>query len=155
MVARLAQQNKRHKIQDMKRDLILSLTLSAILICCCQCAKRIYIPVEKYSEKTDTLYRNILRSDSIYIKDSVVIERKNDTIRIERWRDRWRNSIMHSDSVRIIHDSIHVKEPYPVEVVKEIAKPLQKWQKILQLIGLIASIFLIIKIYQNLLPGKN
>lgn len=133
----------------MKRYFILSLTLCIILICCCRCTKRIYVPVEKYSEKTDTLYRNILRSDSIYIRDSVVIEHKNDTIRIERWRDRWRNSFTRSDSVRIVHDSIRIKEPYPVEVVKEVAKPLNRWQKILQLIGLIACVLLIIRIYNR------
>lgn len=133
----------------MKKYLILSITISAIIICCCQCTKRIYVPVENYTEKTDTLYRNIVSKDSVYIRDSVVIMHHNDTVRIERWRDRWINSFKLSDSIRIVHDSIRVKEPYPVEVVKEVAKPLNIWQKILQLIGLIACILLIIRIYNR------
>lgn len=149
MVAWMAQQNKRYKIQGMKKYCLLSITLSVILIFFSQCTKRIYIPVENYTERTDTLYRNILRSDSIYIRDSVVIEHKNDTIRIERWRDRWSNNIRHSDSVRIVHDSVRIEQPYPVEIVKEVSKPLQKWQKILQLIGVFSCVLLIIYAYKN------
>lgn len=130
----------------MKRYIILCVALIGVLICCCRCTKRIYVPVEKFTERRDTLYRNIIRSDSVYVRDSTVIEHKNDTVRIERWRDRWRNSLIRSDSVRIVRDSVRIPQPYPMEVIKEVPKPLKRWQQILQFIGLIVCVFLIIKI---------
>lgn len=86
-----------------------------------------YVPVEsvrtEYSEK--------LLRDSIYHVDSVLVYSKGDTLTITKtrykYRDRW-----HRDSV-YVRDSIQV--PYPVEVVKEVARPLQPLQKILMWIG--------------------
>ena len=78
------------------------------------CTKHVYVPVE--TTKSDTVYLNRVQLDSIYMRDSVFIEKSGDTIRefqykyIYRFKDR-------IDTLYISNtDSIQV--PYPVEVVK-------------------------------------
>lgn len=88
------------------------------------CAKTVYVPVE--SIKTE--YRDIIKSDSIIITDSLFFREKGDTILITRWRTEYRDRLR-IDSI-MIRDSIQV--PYPVE------KQLSKWQSIKMDIGEIA-----------------
>ena len=83
-------------------------------------------------EKTKIEYKDRLRVDSIYNRDTVQIYGRNDTIfkDIIKWRERFR-----IDTVSVIRiDSI----PYPVEVILEVNK-LTKWQRwrltILNIIG--------------------
>ncbi len=78
------------------------------------CTRHVYVPVE--TTKSDTVYLNRVQLDSIYMRDSVFIEKSGDTIRefqykyIYRFKDR-------IDTLYISNtDSIQV--PYPVEVVK-------------------------------------
>ena len=83
-------------------------------------------------EKTKIEYKDRLRVDSIYNRDTVQIYGRNDTIfkDIIKWRERFR-----LDTVSVVRiDSI----PYPVEVIREVNK-LTKWQRwrltILNIIG--------------------
>ena len=83
-------------------------------------------------EKTKIEYRDRLRVDSIYNRDTVQIYGRNDTVfkDVIRWRERFR-----LDTVSVVRiDSI----PYPVEVILEVNK-LTKWQRwrltILNIIG--------------------
>ena len=83
-------------------------------------------------EKTKIEYKDRLRVDSIYNRDTVQIYGRNDTIfkDIIKWRERFR-----LDTVSVVRiDSI----PYPVEVILEVNK-LTKWQRwrltILNIIG--------------------
>lgn len=78
------------------------------------CTRHVYVPVE--TTKSDTVYLNRVQLDSIYMRDSVFIDKSGDTIRefqykyIYRFKDR-------IDTLYISKtDSIQV--PYPVEVVK-------------------------------------
>ena len=89
---------------------VIILLMSAI----CSCRSVRYVPVE--TTKSDTVYLNRVQLDSIYMRDSVFIEKSGDTIRefqykyIYRFKDR-------IDTLYISKtDSIQV--PYPVEVVK-------------------------------------
>ena len=83
-------------------------------------------------EKTKIEYKDRLRVDSIYNRDTVQIYGRNDTVfkDVIRWRERFR-----LDTVSVVRiDSI----PYPVEVIREVNK-LTKWQRwrltILNIIG--------------------
>lgn len=89
-----------------------------LLIIISGCSKTIYVPVE--SVKTE--YRNINKTDSIHIRDSVIIREKGDTIFQTRWRIEYRDRLT-TDSL-VIRDSIPV--PYPVPEYVE--KRLSKWQ---------------------------
>lgn len=96
----------------MKHIVFLSLFL--IGLAATSCIKHVYVPVE--TTKSDTVYLNRVQLDSIYMRDSVFVEKSGDTIRefqykyIYRFKDR-------IDTLYISKtDSIQV--PYPVEVVK-------------------------------------
>lgn len=93
---------------------IVSLSLFLIGLAATSCTKHVYVPVE--TTRSDTVYMNRVQLDSIYMRDSVFIEKSGDTIRefqykyIYRFKDR-------TDTLYISKtDSIQV--PYPVEVVK-------------------------------------
>lgn len=96
----------------MRHTVFLSLFL--IGLAATSCTRHVYVPVE--TTKSDTVYMNRVQLDSIYMRDSVFIEKSGDTIRefqykyIYRFKDR-------IDTLYISKtDSIQV--PYPVEVVK-------------------------------------
>ena len=128
------------------------ITTIAILICLilvslCSCSRKVYLPVEHTVYKTDTLRQNTLRVDSIFVRDSISLTQHGDTIFIEKFRDRFRY-INLTDTVYQSHtDSVAVKEPYPVEVVKEVPKPLAWWQKTLMWLGVAFFAILIFNAY--------
>lgn len=95
------------------RHIVILLLFLAVLAAT-SCVRHVYVPVE--TTKSDTVYMNRVQLDSIYMRDSVFIEKSGDTIRefqykyIYRFKDR-------IDTLYISKtDSIQV--PYPIEVVK-------------------------------------
>lgn len=93
---------------------IVFLSLFLAVLAATSCTRHVYVPVE--TTKSDTVYLNRVQLDSIYMRDSVLIEKSGDTIRefqykyIYRFKDR-------IDTLYISKtDSIQV--PYPVEVVE-------------------------------------
>ena len=90
----------------------------ALLFCACGTIQ--YVPIET----TRTEYRENYLRDSIYFRDSIFVKQKGDTLIMEKYsylyRDKIvRDSIFKTDTIRV---------PYPVEVVKEVKKPLSSWQ---------------------------
>jgi hypothetical protein len=131
-----------NKLLREKIRLVWTIILLAILVVFlltgCK-TKTVLVPVEKVKIE----YRERLRVDSIYNRDTIQIYKKNDTIYYEkiRWRERFK-----IDTVSVVRvDSI----PYKVEVVKEVNK-LTKWQKLrlstLNILVLIIAAYLFIKI---------
>ena len=78
------------------------------------CTRHVYVPVE--TTKSDTVYLNRVQLDSIYMRDSVFVEKSGDTIR----EFQYKYIYMFKDRIDTLYisktDSIQV--PYPVEVVK-------------------------------------
>lgn len=94
-------------------------------------------------ERIKIEYRDRLRIDSVYNRDTVQIYGRNDTIfkDVIRWRERFR-----LDTVSVVRvDSI----PYPVEVVQEVNK-LTKWQRwrltILNIIGGLTAVYIAFRV---------
>ena len=94
-------------------------------------------------EKTKIEYKDRLRVDSIYNRDTVQIYGRNDTIfkDVIRWRERFR-----LDTVSVVKiDSI----PYPVEVIQEVNR-LTKWQRwrltILNIIGGLIIVYIAFRV---------
>jgi hypothetical protein len=99
----------------MKKNILLLLIIIAFAGCK---TKTVLVPVDRVKIE----YRDHLRVDSVYNRDTVNIYTKNDTVYLQsvKWRERFR-----LDTVSVLKiDSI----PYPVEVVKEVNK-LTKWQR--------------------------
>ena len=117
----------------MKR-IILLIPILAILSLFAGCkTKTVLVPVEKVKIE----YRDRLRVDSIYNRDTVNIYERGDTIFLHtiKWRERFKVDTVRYEKI----DSI----PYFVEVTKEV-NVLTKWQKIrLQLLNVIVLIILV------------
>ena len=130
------------KIRDKKIrfiwTVILLATIAIFLLTGCK-TKTVLVPVEKVKIE----YKDRLRVDSIYNRDTVQIYGRNDTIfkDVIRWRERLR-----LDTVSVVKiDSI----PYPVEVIQEVNK-LTKWQRwrltILNIIGGLTAVYIAFRI---------
>jgi hypothetical protein len=94
------------------------LTLGLILFFATGCRSVQPVIVERIKIE----YRDRLRVDSVYNRDTVEIYGRNDTIfkDVIRWRERFK-----FDTVSVVRvDSI----PYPVEVIQEVNR-LTKWQR--------------------------
>lgn len=117
---------------------IVTALLLGLLLTGCTTTK--YVPVVEH--RTDTLLRYSNTRDSIYVHDSIRVSEKGDTIRIERWHTRWRDRWQY-DTI-YISKTDSVPQPYPVEVVKEVAKPLTWWQQARMYVGGIVIFGLII-----------
>lgn len=94
------------------------LTLGLILFFATGCKSVQPVIVERIKIE----YKDRLRVDSVYNRDTVQIYGRNDTVfkDVIRWRERFR-----LDTVSVVSvDSI----PYPVEVIQEVNK-LTKWQR--------------------------
>jgi hypothetical protein len=123
----------------MKRIFIL-IPILAILSVFTGCkTKTILVPVEKVKIE----YRDRLRVDSVYNRDTVNIYERGDTVFLQtiKWRERFK-----FDTVIVVRtDSI----PYPVEVVREV-NVLTKWQRLrlnaLNILVIIIAAYLFIKI---------
>ena len=74
-----------------------------------------------YVDKVKTEYRDVVRIDSVYNRDTVAIRLSGDTVYkdIIKWRERWQLRV---DSFTRV-DSV----PYAVEVVREVNR-LTPWQ---------------------------
>ena len=128
------------KLETKRKIWAVILTLGLILFFATGCKTRtVLVPVKE----TKIEYRDRLRVDSIYNRDTVQIYGKNDTIfkDVIKWRERFR-----IDTVSVVKiDSI----PYPVEVIQEVNK-LTKWQRwrlnALNIIALGIAAYVVIKI---------
>lgn len=110
------------------------------------CTKRIYVPVESVRMSTDTVSIYKFRIDSILDRDTIRIEKRGDTVLQESIKWRYRIRMQNDTLYRVRTDSIYVREPYPVETVKEV-NTLYTWQKLLIAIGIAALLVLLAKLY--------
>ena len=117
---------------------IILIILLLLIISGCK-TKEMVVPVEK----TVVEYRDQLRIDSVYNRDTLYLFTKNDTVYLQsiKWRERFKIDTVRYERV----DSI----PYFIEVTKEV-NVLTRWQQIrlrlLNVIVLIIVVYVIIRI---------
>ena len=124
------EQNNFEKILMLILSIAIIMTVALMMSGCKQTE---YVTVPEYH--TDTLIQTNVQKDSIYLHDSIHIKEKGDTVWIERWHTRWENHLVHDTTYISRVDSVPV--PYPVEVIKEVEKPLTWWQKTKMKAGLV------------------
>ena len=57
-------------------------------------------PVVSVPRNDSVVVRNRLERDSVYVRDSVIVRLKADTVYIERWKSRWRErAVTRTDTV--------------------------------------------------------
>lgn len=105
--------------------------------------KEIYVPIE--SVKTE--YQDRVVRDSTYLRDSVFLKIKGDTVYLEKYKTLYKNTYLR-DSI-FVQDTICV--PYPVDKIIEVNQ-LHWYQKLLAWIGLggvVICLFWLIKRIKN------
>lgn len=105
---------KQHKIFVLCLLGAIAMTTALFFLTSCR-ARTVYV------DKVKTEYRDVVRVDSVYNRDTVAIRLSGDTVYkdIIKWRERWQLRI---DSFTRV-DSV----PYAVEVVREVNR-LTPWQ---------------------------
>jgi hypothetical protein len=115
---------------------IVILFMSIIMSSC----KTAYVPIE--SVRTE--YRDRFLHDSIYVKDSIYIRERGDTVLVDRYNTKYVERLRVDSFCKI--DTLQV--PYPVEVIKRVEKELSWWQNIKMDVGGIAiGALLLIAVY--------
>ena len=121
-----------------------------LLLCACitfaACKHVEYVTVEKV--RTDTLRTTNHTRDSIYLHDSIYMHEymQGDTVFVvrDRWKTQYVDRLRRDTIYRSRVDSIPVL--CPVEVVKEVAKPLSWWQQLRMLAGDVTLLLLAIAV---------
>ena len=96
------------------------------IVVSCTTTKYIEIPVEH----TRIEYSDRIKHDSIYLRDSIVQKKENDTIYLEIYKYLYK--------YKYLRDTINVVDSIPVVTVKEVTKEVNKlynWQFILMVLG--------------------
>lgn len=90
------------------------LTVAMLVTCSCSTVK--YVPVE--TVRTETVKEVELQQDSIYIRDSVYIREKADTVYVTRWRTEYKEALR-VDTLRLVQrDSIQNIVSIPAEFTR-------------------------------------
>ena len=118
--------------------IVMAVALLALLMCSCKTIE--YVPIVEHETHHDSIYFTQVQHDSIWQHDSIRIEAKGDTIRIEKWHTKFVEKQVHDTLYQATHDTI--PQPYPV--TQYVEKPLSKIQKTLIGIGIIALMGIII-----------
>ncbi len=86
---------------------------SVALLASASCTRKVYLPVEKVKTVADSASRVAVRADSVWIRDSVVLIQKGDTVRERLVRDRVRTIVRCDTLWRLRTDtvSVHVTSP--------------------------------------------
>lgn len=141
----------------MKRLILLFIPLLVLLTCC---TRTVYIPTAQTVTRADSssvhtadaYWHGWHTSDSIILRDSIFMMVRGDTIYTDRWHTRQvirtiTDTVLLAtdrDSVRLVRDSVFIREPYPVEVVKYVEKPLTAWQQAQIWLGRILALLIIL-----------
>lgn len=108
--------------------------LLILFACSCRSIKYVEVP----SIKTEKEYIDRWHRDSVYIKDSVMVMVKGDTIVKDRWRVVWKE--------KLIKDTIYVSNTDTLYKVMETERELTKWQRTKMGLGETMIIFIIIAV---------
>ena len=114
---------ERHDRQTNVMNMLIVALLLAVMWMVASCTTTKYVTVEK--AKTDTTYITKEKRDSIWLHDSTFVEKKGDTVLIERWHTKYRDVYQLDTIYRATHDTI--PQPYPV--IQTVEKRLSWWQR--------------------------
>ena len=96
------------------------------IVISCTTTKYIEIPVEH----TRIEYSDRIKHDSIYLRDSIVQKKQNDTIYLEIYKYLYK--------YKYLRDTVNVVDTIPIVITQEVTKEVNKlynWQFILMVLG--------------------
>lgn len=92
------------------------------------------------SVRTEFVWLTKKVHDSIYLRDSVFVEKKGDTIYLNKWRTHYRERLVHDTIIVETTDTLRIKEVANKEVVKS-PSFFQMWKA--YIIGAVAILLII------------
>jgi hypothetical protein len=110
----------------------LVLLLVGWLVCSCKSVE--YVPVVQKETHTDSIYLTKVQRDSIWLHDSIRVEARNDTVRVDRWHTKYVERLLHDTLYLSKRDSI----PVPYEVVKEVPAKVSKMERAFMWLGILS-----------------
>ena len=95
--------------------------------------------IEVQTVKHDTTYVSKIQKDSVWLHDSIYVQKSGDTLLIEKWHTKWKEILQIDTVYQARVDSV----PVPYEVIKEVEKKLSWWQRTQMIAGdvLLAVLF--------------
>lgn len=130
---------------------LIGIIITILMLAFCSCKSVEYVPVIEH--KTDTAIQTKVQHDSIHVKDSTIVEKRDSIIKIEHWHTKYVEKQVHDTLYQSKTDSIPV--PYPV--TQYVEKKLSTWQVVLMTIGSLALmgifIFIVLKL-RRFLPCR-
>ena len=114
--------------------------LAVMLVTLTGCRSVKYIPVTEYRDRYVSKTDSFIKTDSVYLHDSVSVFAKGDTIYMAktRYKDRFKIVYHTKTDTVAVHDSI----PYPVKV--EVEKRQSAIDKVFVCLGKMAGILLVV-----------
>ena len=108
----------------------------------CRCTTTKYVPVTEYRDRVVNKTDSFIKTDSVYVHDSVSVYIRGDTVFKDKFRLQYKDRyiVRNKSDTLVVRDSI----PYKVNVVTE--KRLSKTDRAFMNIGKIASVLLFIGI---------
>jgi hypothetical protein len=92
------------------------------------------VPVVQKETHTDSIYLTKVQKDSIWLHDSIRVEARNDTVRVDRWHTKYVERLLHDTLYLSKRDSI----PEPYEVVKEVPAKVSKMERAFMWLGILS-----------------
>lgn len=112
--------------------LLIAMFVLTVLFLLGGCTRKVYVPVESVTSRTDTVYSAKVRVDSVIFRDSVAVVQKGDTVFMTKYRDRYRIKERTDTVYQAVVDSVKVSVPCPVE------RKLTRWEQTKQDVGGVA-----------------
>ena len=91
------------------------------------------------SVRTEFVWQVKQIHDSVYLRDSVFVEKKGDTIYLNKWRTQYRERLIHDTLIVTKADTLRIKEVANKEVVKS-PSIFQMWRA--YIIGAVAMLLI-------------
>lgn len=117
------------RANDSGKVTVLVIAIMLFLLSVCSCSKKVYIPMETVSYHTDTVRLTQVRVDSVFMRDSVALVQRGDTVFLTKYRDRFRYRDRIDTVYKATVDTARISVPYPVE------RKLTKWEQTKQDVG--------------------
>ena len=102
----------------------LSLAVGAVItLLFGSCTRKVYVPTETVRTEYKDRVVEAVRVDTVAMRDSVAVYVNGDTVRITKYRDRWRTRIIER------HDTCTVTKTDSVQVPVQVERKLTKWER--------------------------
>ena len=104
----------------------------------CRCTTTKYVPVTEYRDRVVVKTDSFLKTDSVYVHDSISVYIRGDTVFKDKYQLRYKDRyiVRNKSDTLIVRDSI----PYKVEIEKQLSKTDRAFLNI----GKIASVCLFV-----------